>query len=232
MRMSSNLRRGDSLTISEPENKFGIANRPSPFTPSKFSAQAKAPAPHFPRSSTMLIEEEKPKKPMEALPIKVNKNRQSGNSIPENEDSENASSHEFICKSPIKPQEEEFPDFEEWAGPAVQDKEQQSVSEVSAAYRGFANKNIANIEILSTYCDELTNDPYEGSFQQDVIVGRWLDEIIPNLSQELFPLMSEVSKFHIDTSILDIYKNLLVQIGKRYDIQIKIQVKVCSYFSD
>lgn len=97
-------------------------------------------------------------------------------------------------------------------------------AEVSMNYRLFARKNIFNIDILNIYCDELTNTPYQENIQNDLVVGKWLDEIIPSLSQELFPLIQEVARFHIDTSILDIYKNLLISIGKRYELVMKLVV--------
>lgn len=97
-------------------------------------------------------------------------------------------------------------------------------NEVSMNYRVFAKRNIFNIDIINLYCDELANTPYEHNMPNDLIIGRWLDEIIPSLGQELFPLMQEVARFRIDTSILDIYKNLLISIGKRYELTSKIMV--------
>lgn len=97
-------------------------------------------------------------------------------------------------------------------------------SDVSMNYKIFAKRNIFNIDILNIYCDELANLPYEDNMQNDLTVGRWLDEIIPSLSQELFPLMQEVARFRIDTSTLDIYKNMLISIGKRYELTSKIMV--------
>ena len=95
---------------------------------------------------------------------------------------------------------------------------------ISASYAKFARRTIANIEIINLYCAEVINSPYEENIQTDLVVGRWLDQTIPSLSQELYPLLGEMARFHIDTSILDIYKNLLIFIGQRYKTIVRILV--------
>lgn len=67
-------------------------------------------------------------------------------------------------------------------------------------------------------------NPYESNLANDIIVGRWLDTILPQLSSDLMPLLQELARFKIDTSVLDIYKNLLILIGKRFELQTKIVV--------
>lgn len=89
-------------------------------------------------------------------------------------------------------------------------------------YKLFVRKNMFNLDIIMLYLEELASNPYEENLQNDIAVGKWLDEITPPLGQELFAIMPEVARFHIDTSILDVYKNLLIGIGKRYEIILKI----------
>ena len=61
-------------------------------------------------------------------------------------------------------------------------------------------------------------NPYESNLANDIMVGRWLDTILPQLSSDLMPLLLELARFKIDTSVLDIYKNLLILIGKRFEL--------------
>lgn len=107
-----------------------------------------------------------------------------------------------------------------------EDSEYSSLMEnknISLEYRLFVKLNLANYEIINLYFDELNDSPYEENLQNDISVGKWLDEILPHLSQQLFPLLPEVAKYRVDTSVLDLYKNLLVAIGKRYDLQMKLR---------
>lgn len=113
-------------------------------------------------------------------------------------------------------------EFDDWAGP---EKEKEAPGEVSVSYKMFVNRNVNNLEIISLYCDELVTTPYQENLQNDIMLGKWLDEVTPRLSQDLFPLIQEVAKYHIDTSILDIYKNLMIQVSKRYSIQLKLAVR-------
>lgn len=94
----------------------------------------------------------------------------------------------------------------------------------TSAYRQFASLNIQNYEIINAYCEELMANPYESNLSNDIMVGRWLDTIVPQLSSDLMPLLQELARFKIDTSILDIYKNLLILIGKRFELESKIIV--------
>lgn len=97
-------------------------------------------------------------------------------------------------------------------------------STMTNAYRVFAHLNIQNYEIINAYCEELMTNPYESNLANDIMVGRWLDTILPQLSSDLMPLLQELARFKIDTSVLDIYKNLLILIGKRFELQTKIVV--------
>ena len=99
-----------------------------------------------------------------------------------------------------------------------------SDQEVSAQYKEFVRKNIQYHNIIHAYCEDLISSPYEENLQNDVMVGKWLDEIIPPLSKELLALMPEVSKYKVDTTVLDVYKNLLILVGRRYDIEMKLVV--------
>ena len=95
---------------------------------------------------------------------------------------------------------------------------------VSEQYKMFANKNVEYHEIVKIYCDDLVSNPYEENLQNDIMIGKWLDGIIPKLSHELSILMLEASRFKVDSTVLDVYKNLLSLVGKRYAIQMKIEV--------
>lgn len=88
--------------------------------------------------------------------------------------------------------------------------------QLPGSYESFVNKNIDGFEIIKKYCEELTVFPYEEMLPTDKILGRWLEETISSLSSELLPMIGELHRFKIDTSVLDIYRNLLQLIGKRY----------------
>ena len=89
---------------------------------------------------------------------------------------------------------------------------------MSLEYEAFVNKNLFNYGIISLYCDELTENPYEDNLATDLVLGKWLDEIIQALNSELIPLICDVIKFKIDISILDIYRNLMILVGKRFEL--------------
>jgi len=99
-----------------------------------------------------------------------------------------------------------------------------SDQQVSPQYKDFVRKNIQYHNIIHAYCEDLLSSPYEENLQNDIMVGKWLDEIIPPLSKELLALMPEVSRYKVDTTVLDVYKNLLILVGKRYDIEMKLVV--------
>lgn len=100
-----------------------------------------------------------------------------------------------------------------------------SDQQVSAQYTDFVRKNVQYHNIIHAYCEDLISSPYEENLQNDIMVGKWLDEIIPPLSKELLALMPEVSRYKVDTTVLDVYKNLLILVGKRYDIEMKLVVR-------
>jgi hypothetical protein len=99
-----------------------------------------------------------------------------------------------------------------------------SDQQVSSQYKEFVRKNVQYHNIIHAYCEDLITSPYEENLQNDIMVGKWLDEIIPPLSKELLALMPEVSRYKVDTTVLDVYKNLLILVGKRYDIEMKLVV--------
>lgn len=94
----------------------------------------------------------------------------------------------------------------------------------SISYRLFAKQNLQNYEIINVYFEELLASPYEDNLASDILVGRWLEVVIPELNKDLMPLLQELACFRIDTSILDVYKNLLILISKRYDLVSKLVV--------
>ena len=87
---------------------------------------------------------------------------------------------------------------------------------ITEDYEDFVNKNLLNISIIKKYCQEITASPFEEMIQTDIAMGKWLEDTTSRLSEEILPMISELSRFRIDTSILDIYRNLLQLIGKRY----------------
>lgn len=93
---------------------------------------------------------------------------------------------------------------------------------IAAGYEAFVNKNIEGYEIIKKYCEELTESPYEELLPTDVTMGRWLEDSISSLSGELLPMIGELTRFKIDISVLDIYRNLLMLVGKRYALLVTL----------
>jgi hypothetical protein len=88
--------------------------------------------------------------------------------------------------------------------------------QIHEEYEYFVNRNLFNFMIIKKYCEEITAQPFEAMMATDMTVGRWLDEEISTLQSTVMSMGRELSKYKIDTSILDIYRNLLIMVGKRY----------------
>ena len=88
----------------------------------------------------------------------------------------------------------------------------------TSPYESFVNMNLENYGIIKKYCEELTETPFEEMLTTDTAIGKWLEEVVTSLTAELIPMIDDLARFKIDTSILDIYRNLLQLVGKRYTL--------------
>lgn len=91
-------------------------------------------------------------------------------------------------------------------------------------YEQFVKKNLFNFSIIKKYCEEITNQPFDTMLATDSTVGKWLDEEVHSLQTDLLAMGKELSRYKIDTSILDIYRNLLILVGKRYILLYQLTV--------
>jgi hypothetical protein len=83
-------------------------------------------------------------------------------------------------------------------------------------YEHFVKRNLFNFWVIKRYCEEITAQPFEAMMATDAAVGRWLDQEIQTLQTKILGMGRELSKYKIDTTILDVYKNMLIMISKRY----------------
>lgn len=96
-------------------------------------------------------------------------------------------------------------------------------------FSSFIDQNLANLDIMNKYCQELLQKPYEENLDNDVMAGRWLEELIVRLSKDIIDFINHHTKIKIDTSIIDIYKNYLILISQRYDIILLVKVSPASH---
>lgn len=88
--------------------------------------------------------------------------------------------------------------------------------QIHEEYEYFVKRNLFNFGVIKKYCEEITAQPFEAMMATDAAVGRWLDQEIQTLQTKIMCMGRELAKYRIDTTILDIYRNMLIMIGKRY----------------
>ena len=88
--------------------------------------------------------------------------------------------------------------------------------QIHEEYENFVKRNLFNFGVIKRYCEEITAQPFEAMMATDEAVGRWLDQEIQTLQTKILGMGRELSKYKIDTTILDVYKNMLIMISKRY----------------